>query len=148
LTLAGARLTIISVPDPASEAEPARAVFFSDVHVAPERPEKTEALLAFLDRLRGEGCGHAYILGDLFNFWVGRGHEAMPGYREVVERLAALRASGCGLTIVHGNRDFHLGEEIARATGALVVPDATTVRLGGRLVRLAHGDGLCLRDTS
>jgi UDP-2,3-diacylglucosamine hydrolase len=131
-----------------AEAEPSRAVFFSDVHVSPDAPEKSAALVAFLDGLGAARCEHAYILGDLFNFWVGRGHEGMPGYREVVARLAALRAGGCGLTIVHGNRDFHLGDEIARATGATIVPEGATIRLGGRAIHLAHGDLLCLRDTS
>src|SRR5205814_2316010 len=86
--------------------------------------------------------------GDLFNFWVGHGHEALPGYREVIERLAALREVGCAVTLIHGNRDFHLGEEIARAARAEVVAEGLDVRLGGRLVRVAHGDALCLRDTS
>jgi UDP-2,3-diacylglucosamine hydrolase len=125
-----------------------RAVFFSDVHISPERPETTAALIAFLDRLASERVARVFCLGDLFNFWVGRGHERLAGYREVVERLAALRASGAEIAIVHGNRDFHIGDEVARAAGATVIPEGATVRLGGRVLHLAHGDRLCLRDTS
>lgn len=138
------RLTRVSAGAPDS----GRAIFFSDVHIDPEQPEKTAALLAFLDRLRDERYQRVYVLGDLFNFWVGRGHEALSGYREVVDRLAALRAGGAELALVHGNRDFHLGPEIARATGARVVAEGETIRLGDRLVHIAHGDLLCLRDTS
>lgn len=125
-----------------------RAVFFSDVHADPSDPDKTAALLAFLERLRAERFDRVFILGDLFNFWVGRGHEELPGFREVVERLAALAAAGCQTSIVHGNRDFHLGEEFAQAARAEVVAESLTVRLGDRVIHVAHGDRLCLRDTS
>ena len=131
-----------------SDDDSKRTVFFSDVHVDPALPEKTARLLEFLERLRAERCARAYILGDLFNFWVGRGHEALAGYREVVDRLRALADSGCAIAIVHGNRDFHLGDEVARASGARIIPEGLTVRLGGRTVHLSHGDRLCLRDTS
>lgn len=126
----------------------ARAIFFSDVHVDPSEPEKTAALLEFLDRLQAERYERAFVLGDLFDFWVGSGHEEIAGYREVVASLAALQRSGCAISIVHGNRDFHLGPEVARATGARVAAEGETIRLGDRLVHVAHGDLLCLRDTS
>jgi UDP-2,3-diacylglucosamine hydrolase len=124
-----------------------RAVFLSDVHVDPADPEKTAALVGFLERLAAEGCARLGILGDLFEYWVGRGHEALPVFGEVLARIAALRAGGCEVLIVHGNRDFHMGPEVERATGASVVREGAQVRLGGRTARLAHGDLLCLRDT-
>src|SRR5205085_6574938 len=107
-----------------------RAVFFSDVHVDPGDPEKTASLLAFLDGWLGARLDHLFILGDLFNFWVGSGNEDLPGFREVIDRIAAIGATGCRISVIQGNRDFHLGEDFARATRADVAAESLTVRLG------------------
>lgn len=124
-----------------------RAVFFSDVHLDPASPEKTSVFLAFLERLRGAAVERAYALGDLFHYWVGPGHERLADFRAAIEALRALSDSGCRMVLVHGNRDFHMGEEIARAVRAEVVRDAALVRVAGRMVYVAHGDLLCARDT-
>jgi UDP-2,3-diacylglucosamine hydrolase len=124
-----------------------RAVFFSDVHLDPAEPAKTEVWLAFMDRLRAARPERAYALGDLFHYWVGPGHERLADFRAPIERLRALSEAGCSITLVHGNRDFHMGGEIARAAGAAIVRDAALVRVAGRLVYVAHGDLLCARDT-
>jgi len=124
-----------------------RAVFVSDIHVSPREPEKAAALCDFLERLAREGCDRLYVLGDLFHVWVGPGNEDLPVFRDVIARLAALSARGCRVLIVHGNRDFHIGPEVARACGAEIAPEGTTEVLDGRRVRVAHGDLLCRKDT-
>ncbi len=132
---------------PAGPRPCARAIFFSDVHLDPAEPEKTEEWLAFVDSLHGAGFERAFIVGDLFHFWVGPGHERLPHFRGAIDRLRALASSGCALTILHGNRDFHLGREIEGAIGAEVVEEAAAARVGGRAIYVAHGDLLLSRDT-
>jgi UDP-2,3-diacylglucosamine hydrolase len=125
----------------------ARAVFFSDVHLDPAAPEKTARFLAFLAGLGRLAAERAYVLGDLFHYWVGPGHERLGDFRAPIEALRRLSEAGCKIVIVHGNRDFHVGEELSRAAGADVVRDAALVRVAGRTVYVAHGDLLCARDT-
>lgn len=129
----------------------AQSVFLSDVHLEPADRQKTDTFCAFLNALcarpdvaRPERC---FILGDLFHYWVGPGHEALPDFRAALEGLRALAEAGTRLVLVHGNRDFHIGEELARALGAEVVRDAAIVHVAGRTVYVAHGDLLCARDT-
>jgi UDP-2,3-diacylglucosamine hydrolase len=124
-----------------------RAVFFSDVHLDPKEPARTAMWLGFMDAVRAARFERAYIVGDLFQYWVGAGHERLPDFRAPIERLRALAGTGCRISLVHGNRDFHLGPALARSLGAEIVPDSTRVRVGGRMVYVAHGDLLLARDT-
>lgn len=98
-----------------------------------------------MEEARSSSC--LYVLGDLFEFWLGddvglRNHETF------IKTLKVLTDSGCTLTVMHGNRDFLLGEEFARATGAnLVTADELTISLAGEPALLMHGDTLCTDDT-
>ena len=119
-------------------------LFISDLHLDPARPDITERCLRFLDTRAGEADA-LYILGDLFEAWVGD-DDPEPEKRRVVHRLAELSAAGTPFFFMHGNRDFLVGEDFARATGCTLLPDPAVVELYGERVLLMHGDSLCTDD--
>jgi UDP-2,3-diacylglucosamine hydrolase len=124
----------------------AEVLLASDMHLDPERP----AGLALFDRFLTEvatGADALYLLGDLFEVWLG--DDAIhPAYEPVLDRLAALAGAGTALYIQHGNRDFLMGEALAHRVGATLLPEEAVVELGGAPTLLLHGDTLCTDDTA
>jgi UDP-2,3-diacylglucosamine hydrolase len=122
--------------------------FISDLHLAPQTPGVSRIFLDFVGG-RARAAEHIYILGDLFEAWPGDDCIDDPddGFnRTIVDALRALRDSGVGLSVMHGNRDFLLGEEFAARSGARLLADPHVLsRPGGRFV-LSHGDLLCTDD--
>ena len=119
-------------------------LFVSDLHLDAARPETTRL---FLDFLRDEAV-HAealYILGDLFEAWIGDDDTDTPA-EDVRSALAALTASGIPVWLARGNRDFLLGTRFAAETGARLLPDPCVVRVAGEPTLLMHGDLLCTDD--
>lgn len=86
------------------------------------------------------------MLGDLFDSWLGDEQLAEPFSAEVVASIAALARAGVPVHVMHGNRDFLLGERFARASGAALLPDTLVVDAGGVPTLLMHGDTLCTDD--
>jgi len=118
----------------------------SDLHLAPERPEGIALFLRFLaDRARG--AGRLYILGDLFDAWIGDDDDT-PAHRAVIDGLRALSNSGTSCALMHGNRDFLIGRRFARASGCRLLRDPARIALGGEPVLLMHGDLLCTDDVA
>lgn len=120
------------------------AVFISDLHLDERRPEATAAFSRFLDTLP-DGTTHLYILGDLFESWVGDDDDA-PLPNEVARLLATVREQGVRIGFMHGNRDFALGEAYAARAGMSLLDDPTVVELPGGNAVLMHGDTLCTDD--
>lgn len=118
--------------------------FISDIHLDASRPELTQSLEAFLHR-HGR-CDALYILGDLFEAWIGDDDDADLG-RETARMLREFCDRGPALYLMHGNRDFLLGEDFCHRTGALLLPDPTVIDLYGTRTLLMHGDSLCTADT-
>lgn len=87
-----------------------------------------------------------YILGDFFNIWIGDDDTDDFG-RQVGDVLAAFTASGSALYLMHGNRDFLLGEAFCRRAGATLIQEPTVVHCFGQDYLLMHGDALCTKDT-
>ncbi|WP_250462403.1 UDP-2,3-diacylglucosamine diphosphatase [Microbulbifer litoralis] len=116
----------------------------SDLHLDENRPEITRA---FFDFLRGPAAGAEalYILGDFFEVWIGDDDDA-PLAREVADELRRYSGSGVELYLMHGNRDFLLGQDFAHRAGAVLLPDPSLVTLAGQKVLLMHGDSLCTLD--
>ena len=134
--------------DPASSrapsATPARYLFVSDVHLDVAAPEAQRQFLDFL-RTRVAGARALYILGDLFESWVG--DDDVGGDRaDVLAALRALTASGVACFLLHGNRDFLIGEDFCRETGCQLLPDPVVAAIDGEPVLLTHGDALCTDD--
>jgi UDP-2,3-diacylglucosamine hydrolase len=121
-----------------------RCLFVSDVHLDEGAPEAQRQFLEFL-RTQAAGARVLYILGDLFEAWVG--DDDVGGNRSAV--LAALReltSSGVACFLLHGNRDFLIGQDFCRQTGCQLLPDPVIADLDGERVLLTHGDALCTDD--
>ncbi len=107
-------------------------------------PEKLTLFYRFLEHARG--CTDAiYILGDLFEIWLGDDDDSEP-HPEVVAALADLTSAAVALYVMRGNRDFLLGDDFARKTGATMLPDYHVLDLFGMPTVLTHGDLLCTKD--
>lgn len=119
-------------------------LLISDLHLSPERPAVTRAFFAFLEN-QTDDIEALYILGDLFEAWIGDDDPA-PLARQVIAALKKLSDSGVKLFFTHGNRDFMIGKQFARETGATLLPDHHLTELGGQRVLLLHGDTLCTGD--
>ncbi len=119
-----------------------RQVFFSDVHLVPGDAAGSRRLVRFLER-EAAGADEVYILGDLFDYWIGPKHLHLPDYREAVDALRALVRDGTRVVLICGNRDFYM-RGFAEATGVDAAPGRTVHRLtvAGRRVCLCHGDFL------
>jgi len=119
-------------------------LFIADLHLDPERPEITRLFGDFLqDEARGADA--LYILGDLFESWVGDDDPSEAG-AFVAARLFALHQAGVPVFFMHGNRDFMLGRDYAARAGMRILPDPAVIELYGRPVLLMHGDLLCTGD--
>ncbi|WP_160153857.1 UDP-2,3-diacylglucosamine diphosphatase [Microbulbifer sp. ALW1] len=116
----------------------------SDLHLDETRPDITRAFFAFL---KGEAANAEalYILGDFFEVWIGDDDDA-PLADEVARQLRQYSDKGTALYLMHGNRDFLLGEDYAQRCGATLLPDPSLVELAGSPVLLMHGDSLCTLD--
>ncbi len=121
-------------------------LFISDLHLEDSRPGATAMFLRFL---RDEAAGaHAlYILGDLFEAWVGDDDPSITG-GQVAAGLRALADAGVPVNFMHGNRDFLLGAEYARRCGMTLLPDPVLIDLYGTPTLLGHGDLLCTDDAA
>lgn len=120
------------------------SLFISDLHLAPERPATVELFLGFLSK-RARGADDLYILGDLFDAWIGDDDDTPP-YPEIRTNLRGLTNSGTRCHLMHGNRDFLLGRAFARDTGCSLLTDPTLADLAGIPTLLMHGDLLCTDD--
>lgn len=119
-------------------------LFVSDLHLEPARPAITALFLEFLQG-RARRAEALYILGDLFEAWVGDDDDAELG-QVIADALRALSDSGVPLFFIHGNRDFLLGPRFAAASGMQLLPETTVVELAGEPILLMHGDTLCTDD--
>lgn len=119
-------------------------LFISDLHLRAERPRTVRTFLRFL-RQRAATASHLYILGDLFDVWIGDDDD-QAAHGEIVAALRELTAAGTWLGVMHGNRDFLLGERFCRETGAELLPDPCCRELQGVSTLLMHGDLLCTDD--
>jgi UDP-2,3-diacylglucosamine hydrolase len=118
--------------------------FASDLHLDPAAPEITERFLRFLAG-PVRGAASLYLLGDIFEAWLGDDNPE-PANRHVIAALAAVSARGTLLYLMHGNRDFLLGERFCAETGATLLDDPAIATIGAERVLLSHGDGLCVDD--
>ncbi|MFU8797808.1 MAG: UDP-2,3-diacylglucosamine diphosphatase [Gammaproteobacteria bacterium] len=116
--------------------------FISDLHLDESRPEMTQLFLHFLQHEAKEADA-LYILGDLFEIWIG--DDAQTALHRTVAK--ALRALPC-VYFMHGNRDFLIGKRFAQEAGYQILPDPVVVTPYHQTILLTHGDLLCTEDTS
>jgi UDP-2,3-diacylglucosamine hydrolase len=121
------------------------ALFVSDLHLSPERPDMAARFLRFLAEEARTGSA-LYILGDLFDHWIGDDGADEPFNRDVLDALAALAATGVEVSFQHGNRDFLVSGRAALRGGLRLIHDPTVRDLFGTRTLLMHGDTLCTDD--
>ena len=120
-------------------------LFISDLHLAAERPHINQQFFAFV-RDTAPAAEALYILGDLFEYWIGDDDREEPLNDAVAKALADLAARGTRVLIMHGNRDVLIGAEYVSRCGAMLIADPTVVDLHGTRTLLMHGDTLCSDD--
>lgn len=125
-------------------SRPAQTLFASDLHLDSEAPWAIDAFLAFLDG-PARDADALYLLGDLFEAWVGDDDDDAANAR-ACEGLARLTRAGTPVFAMHGNRDFLLGETFEKRTGVKLLPDPVVVDLHGMPTLLSHGDVFCTED--
>lgn len=119
-------------------------LFISDVHLSAENPRATSDLLALLEG-PARRADRLYVLGDLFDAWLGD-DDARPPHPQVTAAFAALVASGVPVAVVHGNHDFLLGDAFLEASGCELLADPSVIDLDGERAIVCHGDHLCTDD--
>ena len=121
------------------------ALFISDLHLTAGDAETTRRFVEFMEG-PARAARDLYILGDLFEAWIGDDDDD-PRLEPIVAALRKLTDSGVACALMHGNRDFLLGQRFCEATGARLLGDYERVTLGGERALLTHGDLLCTDDT-
>lgn len=122
-------------------------LFISDLHLDPERAEIIGLLLDFLAG-RARSAEALYILGDLFEYWIGD-DDVRPAMEPVLNALRRLVEAGVPVSFMAGNRDFLVGRQFAELTGCALLEDPTPISLyHGVNTLLMHGDTLCTDDTA
>lgn len=123
-----------------------RPLFFvSDVHLCASRPNTTQAFTHFLANIAPQ-AESLYILGDLFEYWAGDDDISDPYNQQIVSALHQLSSSGTRVFLMHGNRDFLIGEDFIKATSATLLPDPYVLSYAGKRVLISHADALCTDD--
>lgn len=119
------------------------AVFVSDVHLSADVPARTAAFVSFLRRLRTHKL---YILGDLFDFWVGNDHAHLFQKSGLFDALADLKSAGTETFLLPGNRDFLISNTASHIFSAQILPETHTINSPYGRTLLLHGDQLLLND--
>ena len=118
--------------------------FISDIHLSEDEPHLTSAFKAFLDESK-EACTHLFILGDLFEIWIGDDDDNS-FHKDIKKTLKKFTSYGPKTYFMHGNRDFLIGEAFANEVDISLLPDPFTIDINGLKVILSHGDFLCTDD--
>jgi len=119
------------------------AVFVSDIHLSTDVPARTHAFVSFLRRVRTRKL---YILGDMFDYWVGDDHLRLFRRNGLVEALGKTASSGTQIYLMPGNRDFMLNRRTAKKLHATLLPERHVLTLPAGKTILMHGDQLLLND--
>ncbi len=132
-----------------------RQVLISDLHLSPEEPALVQAFLALLDDcLALPALKRLFILGDWFEVWLGddayltlsADERQIHWLTPLIIKLKQLRINGCETLVMHGNRDFLLGQPFCNLFGGELIYEPYTLQVGQQRYRLEHGDALCTDD--
>ena len=119
-------------------------LFISDLHLEADRPDIANQFLRFLET-EALNADALYILGDLFESWVGD-DDPNEHYAWIKQALRKLTRKNIPVFFMHGNRDFMIGEAFANETGVTILPDPHVAEIHGDKVLLSHGDAYCTDD--
>lgn len=118
--------------------------FISDLHLSPHRPKLIELAIDFLQN-HIRDMTTLYILGDLFDVWIGDDIIASE-FSPFIRQLRHLQQCGVTTYLMVGNRDFMLGKDFAHYCRCLILSDPSVINLYGQQVLITHGDSLCTND--
>jgi UDP-2,3-diacylglucosamine hydrolase len=118
--------------------------FISDLHLQLEEPSTFETWRRYMAATRADAL---FILGDLFEVWVGDDIALQPGFAADCAAVLQAATRRMPVFIMHGNRDFLMGDGMVRSCGANLLADPSVLGFAGRRWLLTHGDELCLADT-
>ncbi len=118
-------------------------LFISDLHLDARHPQISRQFLDFLDG--ADDADALYILGDLFELWIGD-DDPDPEKRRIVAALRAFTDRGVPCYVMQGNRDFLYGERFSADSGCRLLDDPVIIHLYGERVLVTHGDALCTDD--
>jgi UDP-2,3-diacylglucosamine hydrolase len=121
------------------------ALFVSDLHLSGDQTASAERFFSFMKDVAPRACA-LYVLGDLFESWVGDDDLEDPFHARVAEALQEFHNRGGATFVMHGNRDFLLGDAFSKASGSRLLPDPSVIELDGTPTLLMHGDSLCTDD--
>lgn len=138
----------------ADNAAAIEQIIISDLHLSTNEPATNplgQAFLDFLDTLVVlPNLNQFFILGDWFEAWLGDDVADTPMMKSwlapIIERLQQLNQKGCQIYIMHGNRDFLIGQTFCDKFGAKLIKEPFILELNGQKIRLEHGDALCTDD--
>lgn len=121
------------------------SLFISDLHLCESRPEILDAFTSFLETTAAQADA-LYILGDLFDYWAGDDVIATGAHAKSIQALKKLSQQDVNVYLIHGNRDFLLGDVFTQATSVYILKDPSLISLYGNPILLSHGDALCTDD--
>ena len=124
------------------------ARFVSDLHLQAGQPEIAARFVAFLEDTAAAGTDALFILGDLFEYWLGDDELSDPFNARIGAKLHALSARGTRIYFLPGNRDFLVGPKFAATSGMELLGEPLRVDVGGTAILLMHGDTLCTDDVA
>lgn len=127
--------------------ESVKAWFVSDIHISGPDDPRLKVFARFLRARLSDGTTDVFLVGDIFDLWVGSGHFFAKRYAEVVELVRQLRGQGVKVVYFEGNHDLHLDGIWARHLGCEVVTEPGYYQLGRWKVRVEHGDLMNPNDT-
>lgn len=122
-----------------------KTLFISDLHLDEHHPAATQIFLSLLTSCDAASVDAIYILGDLFEAWIGDDDDTA-FHRTIIQALHTLTSRGIPVYFLPGNRDFLIGKKFLKATGCKKLPDEARIMLYGKPVLLMHGDTLCTQD--
>ncbi|WP_373974557.1 UDP-2,3-diacylglucosamine diphosphatase [Chitinibacter sp. SCUT-21] len=120
-------------------------LFISDLHLGPHDPATVAAFRQFLAGPARQADA-LYILGDLFEYWLGDDQLDDAFYGDIARDIAQLKSANVAVYFMAGNRDFLPGQRFAQAAQLTIIPDPSIIELGGQTILLAHGDAYCTDD--
>jgi len=121
-----------------------KTLFISDLHLHETHPDTTQLLQMLLNRCDQE-VDALYILGDLFEMWIGDDDHS-PFHQEIIQSFKQLTQAGFPIFFLHGNRDFLIGKKFFESSGIIPLAEEEKIFLYGTPILLMHGDTLCTRD--
>ena len=119
-------------------------LFISDLHLEPDRADISQAFFDFLET-HAVKAQALFILGDFFNVWLGDDHVTELS-TQVAKKLHALSEAGVSIKLMHGNRDFLIGDTFAESCGGELIQEPFLLEAFNQKILLMHGDVLCTKD--